>query len=326
MFLKVSQMKASTLCAGSALLVLGGFMSVNLAGCGGGGGGGGGLVRATATPVAQTVRFQLQRQDGSPSSGGTISLTGPATLSGTADANGNVSLPSLAPGVYTVTFRTVDASGAASAPTTTTITVTRASGQNFLLLQGQSSGTGAFSVTGTVRLNPDDGDTTTAGCASSSTPVTGPVLVSIIDLSNTNVGQPIIGQVRREQQSSGTNSELRGRYTVLLPFKPRVFRVQVSQFDASGARYAGLSATTNFAGNSSVTRVDVCVNDDGTIPGPVVTPSAAPTGTFTFPTTFPTGTSVATATARPTNTPQPTATTQPTTAATVVSTTSPTGG
>ncbi|RYG65996.1 hypothetical protein EON80_16280 [bacterium] len=313
MFSKVFKMKASTLCAGSALLVLGGFMSVNLAGCGGGGGGGG-LGSPTATPSAQSITFTLQRQDGSPSVGGTVSLTGPATLTGTANSSGAVTIPTVPPGTYTVIFTVVDDAGA-TVSTTTSLTITRASNQNFLLLQGQSSNSGAFSVTGTVRLNPvvddPDNDTSTANCTTTSTPVTGAFLVTAIDL-NTSLGQPIIAQVVRAMQSSGTATAQRGKYTIRLPYRPQAFRIVIGRVDDSGAVFSGRSATTNFAGQNSVSAVDICVNQDGTIPGPVVTSSPIPTGTGVIPTTSATFTPVATITPEPTATTAPTPTNTPT--------------
>jgi len=316
MFSKVSKMKASTLCAGSALLVLGGFMSINLAGCGGGGGGGG-LGSPTATPSAQAVTFTLQRQDGGLSNAGTVTLSGPASFTGTASSAGVVSFASVPPGTYTVTFVVNSATGVALPSTTTTLTVTRASGQNFLLLQGQSGNVGAFSVTGTVRLNPvvDDPDSNsgTSNCSGTSTPVTGAFLVSAVDL-DTTLGQPIIAQVKRDLQPSSTETGLKGRYVIRLPYKPRTFRITIGKVDDSGAVFSGRSATTTFAGSDNVTAVDICVNQDGTIPGPVVTASPIPSGTFVLPTTIATPTAVPTITATPTTAPtttSPTATNTP---------------
>jgi hypothetical protein len=309
MFSKVSKMKASTLCAGSALLVLGGFMSVNLAGCGGGGGGGGGLGNPTATPASQAITFRLQRQGGFASNGGTVTLTGATTATATADASGIATVPSVPPGTYTVTFVVNSDAGVPLTTTTTTVVITRASGQNFLLLQGQSANVGSFVVNGTVRLNPvvddPDNDTSTANCTTSTAPVTGAFLVSAIDL-DTSLGQPIIAQARRELQSTGTPTAQRGRYTIRLPYKPKAFRIQIGRIDDSGAVFSGRSAITNFPGSDTVNSVDVCVNSDGTIPGPVVTASPIPTGTLIIPTPIASGTPVATTTTAPTATTAPT--------------------
>jgi hypothetical protein len=284
MFSKVLKMKASTLCAGSALLVLGGFMSVNLAGCGGGGGGGG-LGRPTSTPSAQTISFTLQRQDGSLSNGGTVTLTGPASLSATANESGVATIPSVPPGTYTVTFVVNSGTGTPLTSTTTSLVITRSSGQNFLLLQGQSSNVGNFIVTGTVRLNPvvddPDNDSSTANCNGSSTPVTGAFLVTAIDLDN-RLGQPIIAQAQRPlQPSAGTPAAQKGKYTIRLPYRPQSFRIVIGRADDSGAVFSGRSAITNFAGRDTVDAVDVCVNQDGSIPGPIVTSSPIPANTAT---------------------------------------------
>ena len=160
MFLKVSKIKASTLCASSALLVLGGFMSINLAGCGGGGGGNTGFGNPTATPAAQTITFRLQLQNGSTSNGGTVTLTPAAgtnsgVLKATANSSGVATIGSVPPGTYTVSFTVADSTGKTLSTTSTTATITRASNQTFLLLQDQGTGTsGSFAVSGTIRLNP----------------------------------------------------------------------------------------------------------------------------------------------------------------------------
>lgn len=282
MFLKVSQMKASSLCAASAFLVLGGFMAVNLAGCGGGGGGGGGFSQATPTTGPRTVTFRLQRQDGNPSNKGTVTVTGPVNATATADSEGVATIAGLTAGTYTVVFTVFDDSGNQLSTTTTTIIVTNNSSQNFLLIQDNTS-TSALRVQGTVRLNPaaDDPDNNpnTSNCTTSSLPVTGPFLVSVIDL-DTSLGQPIIAQLRRTAQPASTSVANRGLYNIGIPYRPRNFRVQISQYDTSGARFSGLSANTNFPSDSSVTVVSgvtVCVNDDGTTPTPA--PSVAPTFT-----------------------------------------------
>jgi hypothetical protein len=313
MFSKVLKMKASTLCAGSALLVLGGFMSVNLAGCGGGGGGGG-LGSPTATPSAQTISFTLLRQNNTASNGGTVTLTGPVTLSGTANAAGVVTIPSVPPGTYTATFVVNNDAGNPLTTTTTSLIITRASGQNFLLLEGQTSNAGQYVISGTVRLNPvvddPDNDSSTANCTNGSTPVTGAFLVTAIDL-DTKLGQPIIAQARRALQStSGTPTAQKGAYTIRLPYRPQAFRIVIGRVDDSGAVFSGRSAITNFAGRDNVTGVDICVNQDGTIPGPVVTASPIPTGGV-IPTPISSNTPVNTATPTPTATATATATTAP---------------
>lgn len=319
MFLKKIQPKASTLCASSALLVLGGFMSVNLAGCGGGGGGGngGGFGTPTATPAAQGLTFNLVRQNQEASNGGTVTLTSSSgtVFSATANGNGVASIANVPPGTYAVRFTVVDAAGAVISTTNTSITVTRASGQTFLLLQDQVAGaTTSFNVTGVIRLNvaitPAPTETPTASltpiptttatasptatadptaiaaqfqfsnCGTNSDLVTDTLLVEAIDL-DTSKGQPIIAQVRRTASAAN-----RGSYAISLPFAPRAFRIRVSQFDTSGARFAGFSAVTNFNGATVVNGIttignlNICVNTNGTAPVVAPVPLPATPGEF----------------------------------------------
>jgi hypothetical protein len=293
-------MKASSLCAASAFFVLGGFMTVNLAGCGGGGGGGGGLGQATPTPSVRTVTLRLQLQNGNPSNTGTVVISGPVSTTVQADAQGLATVPALPPGTYTVRFTVVDENGTELSTTTNTIIVTRASNQNFLLIQDNDTSS-TLRVQGVVRLNPvvgdPDSDITTANCTNSSSPVTGPFLVSVIDL-DTSKGQPIIAQLRRTAQPSNTTAQNRGLFNIGIPYRPRVFRVQITQYDLSGAQYAGLSASTNFPQDTSnpsavVTGVNVCVNQNGVAPrpAPTLSPTFTPTPGLTF---IPTGTPTAT--------------------------------
>ena len=102
MNLQSLKLKASTLCAGGTLLVFGGFLTVNLAGCGGGGGGG---LTTVPTPRPVGATFRIIQQDGTPSQGGSVTLTGNGqTYNGTADNTGVAVIPGVAPGNYTVTF------------------------------------------------------------------------------------------------------------------------------------------------------------------------------------------------------------------------------
>jgi hypothetical protein len=296
-------MKASSLCAASAFFVLGGFMTVNLAGCGGGGGnGGGGLGQATPTPRAQNITLRLQLQNGNPSNTGTIVISGPVSTTVQANAQGVATVPSLPPGSYTVRFTVVDENGTQLSETTNTITVTRASGQNFLLIQDNDTSS-SLRIQGVVRLNPVEGDPdsniATANCTTSSSPITGPFLVSVIDL-DTSKGQPIIAQLRRTAQPDSTSAQNRGVYNIGVPYRPRVFRVQITQYDLSGAQFAGLSGATNFPQNTSnpntpavVSGVSVCVNTNGVAPtpAPTLSPTFTPTPSLTF---MPTGTPTAT--------------------------------
>ncbi len=346
MFLK-SQFKASTLCASSALLVLGGFMSINLAGCGGGGGGNGGtFASATATPASQAITFRLVRQNLTASNGGTVTLTSSTgtVFNATAASTGIATVANVPPGTYTVVFTVVDNAGATISTTTSTVIVTRLAGQTYLLLQDQGTGSvGAFTVSGTIRLNPGTSTpiptptatagitptaaptatgtpvatatarpTTTATAAATSTPVatatpnpflfancttssqlvTDSLLVEAIDL-DTAKGRPIIAQVRRSASPSNG-----GVYTIALPYAPTrtdgspgTFQIRVSQFDASGARYAGFSAIANFNGATTVTNLNICVNQNGVAPQVPPVTIFTPTPTFSF---FPIGTATPT--------------------------------
>ena len=319
------KLKASTLCAGGTLLVLGGFMTVNLAGCGGGGGS---SLTTAPTPRAQGVTFRILQQDSSASRGGTVTLTGNGqTQTANADSTGVAIFSNLTAGTYTATFTAFDNAGVALSPTTRPVIVTNTGAQSYTLVQGDSGG-GAFTVTGRVVANPDDGDLSTANCDAQSQPITASVLISVRDLNATN-GTPVIAQVVRSLQSDGTDANLRGRYTISLPFRPRSFRVEVSPDGTNGAPFAGISATTTFVPTvTTVSSVDVCTNLTGRAPAPAVTPIPTATATpfgggFPFPNGTPTITPVggggnggqATSTPIPTNTsiatPTPVATNTP---------------
>ena len=307
MNLQTLKLKASTLCAGGTLLVFGGFLTVNLAGCGGGGGGG---ISTIPTPSPVGATFRIVQQDSAPSKGGTISLVGNGkTFNGTADNNGIVVLGNVPPGNYTATFTAINRDGIALPATTRPITITRMGAQNYLLVQGDN-GAGAFTITGTIFQNPNDNDFT--NCTSASTPISANVLISVRDLNDTT-GAPIIAQIIRPTQDSNPAANLKGRYTISLPIRPTSFRVEVSPADNNGVAFAGISATTTFTqGNNTLDQVDICANRNGKIPvpfSPTATPTAFPTGGG-FPVA--TSTPLPTATTDPKVTPQATNTTVPT--------------
>ena len=308
------KLKASTLCAGGTLLVFGGFLTVNLAGCGGGGGGG---LTTIPTPAPVGATFRLVQQDSTPSKGGTLTLTGKGkTYTGTADNGGVVNLGTVAPGTYTATFTAFDASGKPLATTTRTLTITKSGAQTFVLVQGDT-GNGKFTLTGTIFQNPLNNKNTS--CTSSSTPIIAEVLVTVRDLNDT-VGAPIIAQIVRTEQSSTVASTLKGRYTISLPTAPRSFRVEVSPSNNNGVGYAGISATTTFTqGTTTLANVDVCTNLNGVIPipfNPTATPTVTPTGGIVIPgatfTSTPNPTSTTNPNATSTSTPGPTSTSRPT--------------
>ena len=250
------KIKASTLCAGGTLLVFGGFLTVNLAGCGGGGGG----LTTIPTPSPVGATFFLVQQDSSPSNGGTLTLTGNGqTFNGTADSSGKVVLSGVTPGTYTATFIANSSAGALPS-TSRTIVVTKSGAQNFVLVQGDT-GNGAFTLSGTVFQNSNNGDFT--NCTSNSAPITADLLISVRDLNDTT-GAPIIAQIVRPVQDANASLALRGRYTISLPTNPRSFRVEVGPATNNGVIYAGISATTTFTqGVTSLTNVNVCANTNG---------------------------------------------------------------
>ena len=313
--IKLLNLKASTLCASGALLVLGGFMTVNLAGCGGGGGGG--LTQATPRPVGAT--FRIVQQDGSVSRGGALTLTRDSfTTTVSADAAGVATVPSLAPGTYAATFTAFDNSGNPLPSTTRSIVIASSGSQSYMLVQGDS-GNGQFVITGRVLLNAtgsndDDNNPATGNCNAQSVPVTSAVLISVRDLNSTD-GTPIVAQAVRAAQASGGPSSQRGTYTVSLPFRPRLpltFRVEVSALPGGSVPFAGISATTTFVTNTTTTTgVDVCTNINGVIPVPAVTATPIVTNTpfqFITPTPFASATPNATVTPGATATPGASAT------------------
>ncbi len=280
MNLQSLKLKASTLCAGGTLLVFGGFLTVNLAGCGGGGGAG---LTTAPTPVPVGATFRIVLPDGSASRGGTVTLTGNGTtLTGTADNNGVVVIPGAAPGTYTATYTAFGNNGAALGSTTRQVVVTKAGAQNFVLVQGDA-GNGIYNLSGTIFINP--GSAANTSCTATSQPYTGAALISVRDLSDIS-GAPIVAQITRPLQGAG--STVPGQYTISIPVLPAqgTFRVEVSPAGNQGAPVAGISSTTTFTpGVNALTGVNVCANLNGVIPVPLKTPIATntPTPTATLP-------------------------------------------
>ena len=304
MNLQSLKLKASTLCAGGTLLVFGGFLTVNLAGCGGGGGGG---LTTVPTPRPVGATFRIIQQDGTPSQGGSVTLTGNGqTYNGTADNTGVAVIPGVAPGNYTVTFSTIQSNGTALPSTSRPLSITRSGAQNYVLVQGDV-GKGPNSIIGTIFTNPSNG--ATRACTATSTPFTGSVLVSVRDLNDTT-GSPIIAQITRPAQANAAVGA-RGRYSISIPTLSgqHTFRVEVGPADNNGVQIAGVSATTTFTeGNNTLTNVDVCANLNGTIPAPVETPTPTPEPSRTPPFGIPTNTPTTAPTVDPTQAPQATAT------------------
>ena len=269
MNLQSLKLKASTLCAGGTLLVFGGFLTVNLAGCGGGGGGG---LTTVPTPRPIGAQFTILQGDGTAARGGTITLTGNGqTYTANADNTGVATLSNVPAGNYTVTFTATGSNGAASTPTTRPLSITRSGAQNFILVQGDT-GNGPNTLTGTIFVNPNNG--TTRACTATTLPYTGRVLISVRDLNDVT-GSPIVAQIIREAQGIGAQ----GRYIVSIPnlVGQRTFRVEASAADNNGVQIAGISQTTTFVqGTNALTGVDICANTNGMVPNPVVTPTPTP--------------------------------------------------
>ena len=326
MNLQTLKLKASTLCAGGTLLVFGGFLTVNLAGCGGGGGGG---LTTIPTPSPVGATFRIQAQDGSASRGGTVTLTrGGQTFTGSADNNGVAVLNNVPPGTYTVTFTAFGSDGNALPSTTRTLTITNSGAQSYILVQGDT-GNGRFTLTGTIFNNP--GNSANRNCTATSQPFTGDALISVRDLNDTT-GSPIVAQITRPAQF-GVASNLEGRYTISIPALTgqRTFRVEVGPAGNNGTQLAGISSTTTLTvptTGGSLGGVDVCANQSRVIPLPQKTPTPTVTPTlnaFPIGTVTPAPTVDPNATAVPTITPVPASTTVPT-STTVPGTTFGTGG
>ncbi|BCM92396.1 hypothetical protein IAD21_04275 [Abditibacteriota bacterium] len=318
--------QASTLCAGGTLLVLGSFLALNLAGCGGSSNGPvNPTPSTTATPIPAALQFLLQLLDGSTATGGTVTLTAASGRTYTANANsqGLASLRNVVPGLYTLVFKVKQANGTLVSTTRSiTITSPTSSGvQSFTLRQGDTGNSNPFTITGRILLNPagtndPDGNSNTANCPSVIVPITDAVIVTVRDLNATN-GTPIIAQITRAAQPASTPGTQRGVYTITIPYQPTAFQVSVT--NSNDAPFAGLSASTSFPKTvNTVNNVDVCTNASTTAPQPSVTtaPSATP---------FATATTVGTpsATATPTPVQNPTATTVPPPTSTPVPTATP---
>ena len=270
MFKSRFQPKASALCATGTLLVLGGFLSLNLAGCGGGNGGGLGVPKVTTTPAPTPigVSFQLQLPSvqagdgttgaGSSASGGTVTLTSASgrTYTGTANKTGRVTIRGVVPGTYNVVFTTIDQNGT-RVTTTRSITIMAAKGtgsqvQFFTLIQGNTGSTtnpndpnyiaeNPYVVSGIVYLNqnaPGGGTNPLAQCGDFN-PVTDAIYIQVKDLNSTN-GQPIIAQILRQPQDPNSTSSDKGKFSIRIPYRPRSFQVII----------LGVNAPTNFNGTT----------------------------------------------------------------------------
>ena len=299
MTFKKNKFKASTLCAGGTLMVLGGFMSINLAGCGGGGGNGGGIIRAT--PVAISTTFRLIDIDNNPVSGGTVRLTRLSTNralpAATSNGSGDVVIPNVTPGRYNVSY-TINGT-----TTTREITITGDASQVYLLVEGDN-GQGDFRISGTLFLNPpgddDDADpsndTAIARCSTDPVPLTADITIVVRDQNS----GAILATLRRLENTTGF-------YSISLATRPQSFRVEVRQASGDsgnfdGATFAGNSSLATFPPNATqINGLDICANEGNIAPRPGggVTP---------VPTAFATATPRPGQTVFPTTAPRPTAT------------------
>lgn len=324
---------ASGRCAGLALLALVGFIGLNIAGCGGGSGGGGGAPIIRLNPVNAT--FEIRDQNGTIVNNGTVNLRSQifnVNLTQTTNAQGRTTFQGLQPGQYSITVNGQDSG---------TVLVGADNNQTYVIIQGQSGQLppGAITVTGRIRLNT--GDPNTSNCTFSSLGVSARVLVRVRDLNNLQQGQPIVYSYIKPDQSALPANQ-RGTFVAVLP-KPGTYRIEVRQAPPdennpqAGAFFTGNSEARTFPPGPT-SNWDVCARDTvGNPPPPPVTagptltprptatsiPTAEPTAT-TAPTGVPTATSAPTATAVPTATTVPTATVVPT--ATSVSTVPGPGG
>ncbi len=309
--------------------MLGGFLALNLAGCGGGGGG---IVTPTSipgltpAPAAGTIPFQLQLSDLTNATGGSITLSSASGRTYTANAgkNGVGTIRGVVPGTYTLVFSVVQPNGT-SVTTTRSLVVTSGANTAVLLVTGQTGASNPFTVSGHILLNTDaNGNPVASGvlCSSSSQPIISSVLVEVDDLNQTN-GTLSIAQATITPDAAGF-------YSIKIPYQPRAFQVKVSTDPAStnGEVFAGLSASTSFPQSATAITADVCTNASTTPPLPTVTetPTSTPFATATtvgtpIATATSTSVAIATATTAPTATPTPTATTTGTPVATATSTT-----
>ena len=272
-------------CAVYALLAVVGFVTLNVAGCGGGGGTGpGGAARVNVT-------LSFRNSAGTPvNATGTVTNTNGTTTVNFTTTNGNAVIANIPPGDFTV-------SGTANGtPFTEDITVGTDSGQNIQINPEQSSNTTL--VTGRMFLNR--GDPITGRCTNpgADTALTARVLIRARD-RNTGL---IVASLVREQQGANTPDDQKGVFTI--PLRPGAYTLEVRQAPPRSST----DASAPFTGNSGIfnvpatTNVTICVNEGSSAPNgtptPTLTPGPSPTpgGPTPTPTNLP----------GPTNTPTPT--------------------
>lgn len=277
--MKLIKFKTSTLCAGVSFLVLGSFMAVNLAGCGGGGGGG--LGGGTATPVTINATITPRLSNGSAAPAGTVTLTRSGVTLSQAITGGAAVFSGLSAGLYDVSVTITDSSGGVLENFFISGYQIRSDATSYTIQQSD----GSLKVSGKIYLNPNSGDETSrsiAACTTDSSPVTAQVRVSVRDL-NSALGNPIISQVVRAVQDPDLATAEKGKYSVSVPYRPTSFQVEVSQAYAENAVFSGRRGPATFTpGATEIANVDVCANDNDVVPGPAPTPTLpVPTPTVT---------------------------------------------
>jgi hypothetical protein len=272
-------------CAFYALVAVVGFITVNVAGCGGGGGG-------TPVPQNPTVTLRFRDLNNNPVSatgtfrGGRINAT-------FTTANGDAVLTNIPRGVYTVNYTVNNVTGSQ------VIAVGSDSNQPFVIIPFQGAGS---TVNGRIFLNR--GDQTTGNCqnATAEQAVTARILIRVRRVAD-NV---IIASFERPMQASTTPDDQKGRFQVILP--NGAYRIEVRQASVGDtptqapAPITGNSALFNVPATNSIT---ICANE-----GPIA-PGGTPTATTTF-TPVPTINPNATPTPTPIDQPLPTFTPTPT--------------
>lgn len=314
-------------CAVYALLAVAGFITMNVAGCGGGGGGG-----PIGGPNGVSVTITLRDQTGNRIDGTGTLTKGVLTVNFTT-ANGDAVVTGVAAGTYTATVTTNGQTF------TQSITVSSDSGQNFVIIPGQtttgSSGANLTIVTGRIFLNR--GNPTTGRC-DNPTPDQGVTARVLIRARSRSTGF-IVASFVRDQQPITTPDAQKGVFIIPLP--PGSYTLEVRQAPplSSSEGSAPITGNSGIFQVPGVTSVTICANEGTTSPNgtptptasltpiPTITPgpspTAGPTPTFTPGGPLPTATNTPSATATPTATPggpppNPTFTPAPTFTATPV--------
>ena len=290
-------------CAFYAMVAVAGFITLNVAGCGGGGN--------SLIPLFRPVNITIQLRDNAGNvTNGTGTVRGGVFTANFTTNLGAATVSSIPPGTYTVT---VTAGGITS---NTTMVIGADNGQSFVIVPGlPASGT---LVTGRIFLNR--GDPLNGNCANPNDDqgVTAKVLIRARRISD----NLIIASFIREQQAFNVPTDQRGKFVFPLP--AGAFRIEVRQAPPTSAT----ESTAPITGNSPIFNLPatsslvICANEGSTAPGGTPTPTATTTPLPTStplggptPTNTPVGGPTATPTTVPvaTNmpTPRPTATNTP---------------